>query len=123
MLLVSMCELVCHHAAGYPSEVSLTASTPRTLIMTWEPPTYVPKKHGSFVAYTVECSSGGKATSTYKLKNVTEVTIDNFLPYKTYDCCVSFFTEQANSTEICEQQRTPEDGTVSYTQFSKIMLS
>ena len=115
MLLVSLLELVRHHAPGYPSEVSLTASTPRTLIMTWEPPTYVPKKHGSFVAYTVECSSGAKATSSYKLTNVTQVTIDDCLPYKTYDCCVSLFTAQANSTEICEQQRTPEDGKVSYT--------
>ena len=78
--------------------------------MTWNSPTLIPERHGSFIAYSVECLSGGNTTSDYRLKNVTQVTIDQCLPYKTYNCCVSLHTTLANSTEICQQQRTLEEG-------------
>ena len=47
----------------------------------------------------------------YKLSNVTQANIiEQYLPYSTYNCCVSLQTTQANSTAVCQQQRTPEDG-------------
>ena len=95
---------------GSPGNVSLNARSSRSLSMTWTSPANLKGKHGSFVAYAVKCWSKGQATAAYKLSNVTQVNIEQCLPYSTYNCCVSLQTTQANSTAVCQQQRTPEDG-------------
>ena len=79
--------------------------------MTWDSPSdYTKEKHGSFVAYAIKCWSKEQTTAAFKVENVTRVTIEECLPYTTYNCCVSLQTESANSTEICRQEMTPEDG-------------
>ena len=78
--------------------------------MGWNSPTYLEVLHGSFIAYIVKCQSEVGAISNYRLGNVTLVAIDQFLPFQTYNCCVSLQTTMANSTEVCQQQTTEEDG-------------
>ena len=95
---------------GSPESVSLNARSSRSLSMTWTSPANLNVKHGSFVAYAVQCWSKGQTTAAYKLANVTQVLIEQCLPYSAYNCCVSLQTTQANSTAVCQQQRTPEDG-------------
>ena len=95
---------------GSPANVSLYARSSRSLSMIWTSPANLKEKHGSFVAYIVECWSEGQTTATYELANVTQVIIEQCLPYSTYNCCVSLQTTQANSTAVCQQQSTPEDG-------------
>lgn len=41
----------------------------------------------------------------------TRATLDELLPFTMYNCCVSLQTTLANSTEVCQQEMTPEDGT------------
>ena len=95
---------------GSPGNVSLNARGSRSLSMTWTSPTNLKEKHGSFVAYTVKCWSEGQTTASYKLANVTQIIIEQCLPFSMYNCCVSLQTTQANSTAVCQQQSTPEDG-------------
>ena len=97
---------------GSPGNVSLNARSSRSLSLTWTSPANLKEKHGSFVAYSVKCWSKGQITAAYKLENVTQVIIDQCLPFSTYNCCVSLQTTQANSTAMCQQQRTPEDGKI-----------
>lgn len=94
---------------GPPANVSLQARSSTSLIIAWDP---LKAKHGSFIAYTVQCQSEEQSTTIYKLanENVTQVTIEKLLPFTTYTCCASIETTMANSTTTCLQQRTPEDG-------------
>ena len=101
---------VSTHHAGPPSNVSLIVHSSQNLTLTWNSPTSFRGQHGLFVAYVVKCWSGERLTATYILENVTEVIIDDCLPYQVYNCCVSLQTTLANSTEICQQQRTFEGG-------------
>ena len=95
---------------GSPSNVHLAALSSHSLNMTWNLPTNFSKNHGSFVAYTIRCFFQGQLTVEYTLGNVTQATIDECLPYQRYRCCVSVHTTLANSTEVCELQRTLQDG-------------
>lgn len=95
---------------GSPSNVRLTALSSHGLNMTWDLPVNFSKNHGSFVAYTIRCLSRGQLTVEYTLGNITQATIDECLPYQTYNCCVSLHTTLGNSTEVCKLQRTLQDG-------------
>ena len=92
--------------------VTLEAGGSRWLTMAWELPT-LGRSHGSFIAYSTECQSEGVFTLTnyIMVQNVTQTEINNVAPFTTYNCCVSLQTTQANSVAICQQQRTPEEGT------------
>ena len=93
--------------------VTLEAGGSRWLTMAWELPT-LGLSHGSFIAYYIECQSKGVfilTNYTITLENVTQTEINNVAPFTTYNCCVSLQTTQANSIAICQQQRTPEEGT------------
>ena len=95
--------------------VTLEAGGSRWLTMAWELPT-LGLNHGSFIAYSIKCQSEGVFTLTndtiiIMLQNVTQTEINNVVPFTTYNCCVSLQTTQANSIAICQQQRTPEEGT------------
>lgn len=80
--------------------------------MGWNSPAYLEDRHGSFVTYVVTCQSEGEIISAngYRFGNVTQVIIDELLPFQTYNCCVLLQTTMANSTEACQEQETPEGG-------------
>ena len=111
------------HHAGPPSNVSLIARSSRNLTMTWNSPTSFTEQHGLFVAYVVKCWSGEHLTTTSTLENVTQVTIDDCIPYQVYNCCVSLQTTLANSTEICQQQRTFEGGSCNVILFVRFKFT
>ena len=93
--------------------VTLEAGGSQTLTMAWELPTLGPS-HGSFIAYSIECQSEGifiLTNYTLRLQNTTQTEIKNVAPFTVYNCCVSLQTTQANSTAICQEQRTLEGGT------------
>ena len=93
--------------------VTLEAGGSQTLTMAWELPTLGPS-HGSFIAYSIECQSEGIFTQTnfiIRLENTTQAEINNVAPFTAYNCCVSLRTSQANSTAICQEQTTLEEGT------------
>ena len=81
--------------------------------MAWELPTLGPN-HGSFIAYSIICQSEGMFTLTdytIWLENTTQAEINGLAPFTMYNCCVSLQMTQANSTAICQEQRTLEGGT------------
>ena len=96
--------------AGTPTNVSLATTSSHSLTMSWNSPTYLEDRHGSFIAYIVKCQSERGEIYNYSFGNVTLVTMDRLLPFQLYNCCVSLQTAMANSTETCQQQRTAEDG-------------
>ena len=98
-----------NNTTGPPANVSLRTRSSRSLIIAWNP---LKEKQYSFIAHTVQCSLAEQTVAVYKLanKNVTQVTIEQLLPFKKYTCCVSIQTAMANSTATCQQQRTQEDG-------------
>lgn len=88
--------------------------------MGWSPPSYVIDRHGTFVAYIVKCQTVGELVSTYRLGNMSLVTVDRLLPFHIYNCCVSLQTTMGNSTESCQQQRTAEDGNPAYKSITSL---
>ena len=96
--------------AGTPTNVSLATRSSQSLTMSWNPPTYLEDRHGSFISYIVKCQSEGGAITTFRFGNMTLVTIERLLAFQGYNCCVLLQTTMANSTETCQQQRTAEDG-------------
>ena len=90
--------------AGTPTNVSLIARSSQSLTLGWNSPAYLEDRHGSFIAYIVQCQSEGGTISTYRL-NMTLVTINRLLAFQTYNYCVSLQTDMANSTETCQQQK------------------
>ena len=107
--------------SGPLSNLSLTA-TSRSLTMTWNNShSYTEERHGQFVAYLIKCCSEGRCASVLDLESHTQATLDELLPFTMYNCCVSLQTTLANTTEVCQQKLTPEDGTIHYKMCQIIM--
>ena len=83
--------------------------------MSWASSSYTEEKHGYFVAYAINCcAQEGHCTSIFEQDNRTHIKMEGFLPFTTYNCCISLQTTLANSTEVCQEQMTLEDGNISY---------
>ena len=72
-------------------------------------------RHGDLVHYTITCYSEEHPGYIFTMiltptGDRREEVIDGLLPYNTYNCCISVQTTMANSSVVCQQAPTLEEG-------------
>lgn len=106
-------------SSGPPANIVINITSSRILAFSWNAPVDPKQRHGAVVLTSITCeaeldhegASTGHSVSDYSFGDERTNTLDGFLPYNTYNCCVSVRTSLATSPSVCQEARTPEDGT------------
>ena len=101
-------------SSGPPANIVINITSSRILIFSWDVPADPKQRHGTVVLSSITCEAertSGHRFSGYSFGNERTATLDGLIPYNTYNCCVSVRTTLATSPSVCQNARTPEDGT------------
>lgn len=98
---------------GPPANITVVSPSSRSLTVTWSPPVNLERMHGVIVSFTVKCGSFN-TSSNDRLSSIEiiKVSFSGLLPYTSYNCCVSVKTTIANSSVVCHEGTTLEEGNV-----------
>ena len=94
-----------------PRNISLTALTPTTLLLRWEPPEEDPGD-GTILQYLIACrfGDGDSLPACNSSASSQSLQLTDLHPFTNYNCCVSAQRTNGNSPESCSSETTPEDG-------------
>lgn len=95
---------------AYPQNFVGVASSPRSALFTWEPPS-PDKQNGIIVEYLINITAANTGETFQQSTAENSLRIDNLKPYTTYLCIVAASTSAGIgpfSTVLSIQ--TPEDG-------------
>ena len=97
--------------SGYPQNFTGLATTPRSAVLTWEPPPE-DQQNGIIVEYTVDISVANTGQIFQLHTSATSLTLSTLLPYRTYFFLIRAATVvgQGPPSTTMLQLTTPEDG-------------
>ena len=102
---------VLYSSSGQPRNVTINITSPQRLTFSWSSPIDFDTRHGSVISYTITCSSElDQGINSVTLGETQEADIEGLLPHNSYNCCLSLQTTLANSSSVCQQVQTPQDG-------------
>ena len=104
-----------------PRNISLTAPTSTTLLLSWKPPEE-DAGDGTILRYSIVCRFGEgeslpllNSSASSQSRGITDLH-----PFTNYNCCVSAQRTNGNSPESCSSETTPEDGMINNVKHLKL---
>lgn len=77
--------------SGYPQNFTAMATTPRSAVLTWDPP-QEEHRNGIIVNYTIDITVASSSESLQVYSSTNRLTLSTLRPYRTYFCVISAST-------------------------------
>ena len=97
---------------GPPTNITLYAFNSRSLSISWDIPADPEERHGDVVLTSIVCEAEGtQATITgFGIGIERSIILGGLSPHSNYNCCILLQTTLANSSAVCQNAQTPQDG-------------
>ena len=92
-----------------PANLTVTAVTSRTATLSWDPPPYE-RQNGVIRKYMLTVNRSDTSSFTVLNATMTELTVENLFPFRTYLFTVAAQTTELGPFTIEEVIQLPEDG-------------